>query len=35
MSLEDAALASGKVTKEQFESIVNPLDMVGSGVRGA
>jgi len=35
LSLRDAALASGKVTAEQFDSIVNPLDMVGSGVGGA
>ena len=35
LSLRDAALASGKVTAEQFDSIVDPLDMVGSGVGGA
>jgi len=35
VSLRDAALTSGKVTAEQFDSIVNPLDMVGSGVGGA
>jgi len=35
LSLRDAALASGKVTAEQFDSIINPLDMVGSGVGGA
>jgi fumarate hydratase, class II len=34
-SLRDAALASGKVTKEQFDSIVRPLEMVGDGVGGA
>ena len=35
ISLREAALASGHVTAEQFDSIVNPLDMVGSGVGGA
>ena len=34
-TLREAALASGKVTAEQFDKIVNPLDMVGSGVGGA
>jgi len=34
-TLRQAALASGKVTAEQFDTIVNPLDMVGTGVRGA
>jgi len=34
-SLREAALASGKVTAEQFDQIVNPLDMVGNGVGGA
>ena len=34
-SLRDAALASGKVTAEKFDQIVNPLDMVGTGVGGA
>jgi hypothetical protein len=31
----EAALASGKVTAEQFDSIVDPLAMVGHGVAGA
>jgi len=35
ISLREAALASGKVTGEKFDEIVNPLDMVGSGVGGA
>jgi len=35
LSLRDAALASGKVTAEQFDEVVNPLDMVGTGVGGA
>jgi fumarate hydratase class II len=35
LSLRDAALASGKVTAAQFDEIVNPLDMVGSGAGGA
>jgi len=34
-SLREAALASGKVTAEKFDQIVNPLDMVGTGVGGA
>jgi fumarate hydratase class II len=34
-SLRDAALKSGKVTAEQFDTIVRPLDMVGNGVEGA
>jgi fumarate hydratase class II len=34
-TLRDAALASGKVTAEQFDSIVDPLGMVGEGVGGA
>jgi fumarate hydratase class II len=34
-SLRDAALASGKISAEKFDEIVNPLDMVGSGVGGA
>jgi len=34
-TLREAALASGKVTAEQFDQIVNPLDMVGTGVGGA
>ncbi|MCU1407365.1 MAG: fumarate hydratase, class [Glaciihabitans sp.] len=35
VSLREAALASGKVTAEKFDEVVNPLDMVGSGVGGA
>ena len=34
-TLREAALASGKVTAEQFDSIVQPLAMVGDGVAGA
>jgi fumarate hydratase class II len=34
-TLREAALASGKVTAEQFDSIVDPLAMVGDGVAGA
>jgi fumarate hydratase, class II len=34
-TLREAALASGKVTAEQFDSIVDPLTMVGDGVAGA
>jgi fumarate hydratase class II len=34
-TLREAALASGTVTAEQFDKIVNPLDMVGTGVSGA
>jgi fumarate hydratase class II len=34
-TLREAALASGKVTAEKFDKIVNPLDMVGTGVGGA
>ena len=34
-TLREAALASGKVTAEQFDSIVQPLAMVGDGVTGA
>ncbi|MGJ7506376.1 class II fumarate hydratase [Variovorax sp. GT1P44] len=35
LTLKAAALASGHVTEEQFDKIVNPLDMVGHGVAGA
>ena len=35
VTLREAALASGKVTAEKFDEVVNPLDMVGSGVGGA
>ncbi|WP_341955452.1 class II fumarate hydratase [Microbacterium sp. LWH13-1.2] len=34
-TLREAALASGKVTAEQFDSIVVPADLVGRGVGGA
>jgi fumarate hydratase class II len=34
-TLRDAAIASGHVTAEQFDSVVNPLDMVGDGAGGA
>jgi fumarate hydratase class II len=34
-TLRDAAVASGHVTAEQFDSVVNPLDMVGDGAGGA
>jgi fumarate hydratase, class II len=34
-TLREAALASGKVTAEQFDSVVDPLSMVGDGVAGA
>ena len=30
-----AALASGKVTEQQFDEVVDPQDMVGTGVAGA
>jgi fumarate hydratase, class II len=35
LTLKAAALASGKVTEEEFDRVVNPLDMVGRGVAGA
>lgn len=35
ITLRQAALDSGKVTGEQFDSIVRPLDMIGDGVAGA
>ncbi|AQT83180.1 fumarate hydratase, class II [Mycolicibacterium litorale] len=35
ITLRQAALDSGKVTAEQFDSIVNPHDMIGHGVAGA
>jgi fumarate hydratase class II len=35
ITLRQAALDSGKVTGEQFDSIVNPRDMIGNGVAGA
>ena len=34
-TLKQAALASGHVTEEQFDSIVVPADLVGHGVLGA
>lgn len=34
-TLKEAALASGKVDEATFDKVVNPLDMVGSGVGGA
>ncbi|MCX2715120.1 class II fumarate hydratase [Mycolicibacterium sp. J2] len=35
VTLREAALASGKVTAEQFDAIVRPADMIGDGVAGA
>ncbi|MBB3751575.1 fumarate hydratase class II [Mycolicibacterium sp. BK634] len=34
-TLRDAALVSGKLTAEQFDSVVKPHDMVGDGIAGA
>ena len=34
-TLREAALASGKVTAEQFDSIVKPTNMIGDGIAGA
>jgi fumarate hydratase, class II len=34
-SLREAAIASGKVTAEQFDKIVVPGSLVGHGVEGA
>jgi fumarate hydratase, class II len=34
-TLRQAALASGHVTAEQFDAVINPLGMVGHGVGGA
>jgi fumarate hydratase, class II len=34
-TLRDAALSSGKVTAEQFDSIVKPINMIGDGLAGA
>jgi fumarate hydratase class II len=34
-TLREAALASGKVSAEQFDSIVKPNNMIGDGVAGA
>jgi fumarate hydratase, class II len=35
ITLREAALASGKVTAEQFDDIVKPQDMIGTGLAGA
>jgi hypothetical protein len=35
LTLREAALASGKVTAEQFDSIVKPINMIGDGLAGA
>ena len=34
-TLREAALASGQVTAEQFDSIVKPINMIGDGLAGA
>jgi fumarate hydratase class II len=34
-TLKEAALASGHVTEEKFDEVVNPLSMIGTGVGGA
>lgn len=34
-TLREAAIASGKITAEKFDEIVNPLDMINAGVAGA
>ena len=34
-TLKDAALASGHVDEKTFDSVVDPLAMVGNGVAGA
>jgi fumarate hydratase, class II len=34
-TLKEAALASGEVSEEQFDQVVNPRNMIGSGVGGA
>jgi fumarate hydratase, class II len=34
-TLKDAALASGQVDERTFDSVVNPLSMIGDGVSGA
>jgi fumarate hydratase class II len=34
-TLRAAALASGKVTAAQFDSIVKPITMIGDGTAGA
>ena len=33
--LREAALASGKITAEQFDSIIKPTNMIGDGLAGA
>ena len=35
ITLREAALASGRVTGEQFDAIVDPHEMIGHGVAGA
>ncbi|TCL73989.1 class II fumarate hydratase [Rhizobium sp. BK251] len=35
LTLKAAAIASGKVTQQQFDSVVKPLDMIGKGLAGA
>ena len=35
LTLRQAALALGSVTEEQFDSIVRPETMIGSGLAGA
>lgn len=34
-TLKDAALGSGHVDEESFDSVVDPLTMIGNGVSGA
>jgi fumarate hydratase, class II len=34
-TLKEAALASGHVTEKTFDEVVNPLNMIGTGVSGA
>ena len=34
-TLKEAALASGKVSEQQYDEVVNPQNMVGTGVAGA
>jgi fumarate hydratase class II len=34
-TLKEAALASGQVDEQTFDSVVNPLSMIGAGVSGA
>lgn len=35
ISLREAAIASGKVSAEDFDKIVKPLEMIGNGLAGA